>query len=226
MRLLPCAAVVAIATTAHAGREPVRDDIVDLRHGRWPTPLRFLGWTTDGRAVLHEALYDFQDASCAPEGSSTLVIVSANAASVSLDVLRPEIDERVPYCSDGWPWRVPTDLASRAIRAESAALAALGPLQPGAPTKLPGLSLVHGDCWVHLATDTLGHQRTISRVFAIGPQACIANGHDLGIHDAEIVDMHASPDGRSVAVTVNVTTHSLDFYASFLQTVIVVMTSG
>ena len=45
-------------------------------------------------------------------------------------------------------------------------------------------------------------------------------GHDLGIRDAQIVDVHASPDGRSVAVTVDITTHSLDFYASFVQTVV------
>jgi hypothetical protein len=108
MRLLACAAVVAIASTAHAGPEPVRDDIVDLRHGRFPILLRFLGWTADGRAVLHEAQYGFQDASCAPEGSSTLVIVPASGASASIDVLLPEVDEGILDCGNAWPWRVPT----------------------------------------------------------------------------------------------------------------------
>lgn len=226
VRLLACVAVIASASIAEAGGEPVRDDIVELRHGRAPTPIRFLGWTADGRAVLHEATYGFQDASCAPEGSSQLVVVPAKAAAVSIEVLQPELDERIPYCSDGWPWRVSTKLASQAIRAESAALAALGPLTPGVATKDPELSLVHGDCWVHLATGTPGHRRTISRVFTIGPNACIGNGHDLGIRDASIVDVHASPDGRSLAVTVSVTTHSLDFYASFLQTVVVLRAVG
>jgi hypothetical protein len=221
MRLLACAAVVVIASTAHAGPEPVRDDIVELRHGRFPTPLRFLGWTAAARAVLHQARYGLDDASCAPEGSSTLVIVPATGVSVSIDVLLPEVDERIPYCSDAWPWRVPTGLASRAIRTESDALAALGPLQPSAQMPLPVLSLVRGDCWVHLASGTRGHRRTISRVFVIGPKACIDNGHDLSIHDARIVDIHASPDGTFVAVTVNVTTSSLDSYSSFLQTVVV-----
>lgn len=226
MRFLTCVAVLAIGFTAYADPEPVRDDIVDLRHGRLPTPLRFLGWTADGRAVLHVAQYAFQDASCAPEGSSTLVIVPAKGTSVSIDVLVPEVNERIPYCSDAWPWRVPTDLASRAIRAESEALAALGPLQPATPTSVPEFSLVRGDCWVHLATGALGRRRTISRVFTIGPKACITNGHDLGIHDARIVDVHASPDGRSVAVTVNVTTLSLDSYGSSLQTVVVATPPG
>jgi hypothetical protein len=147
--------------------------------------------------------------------------VPANGASVSTEVLQPEIDERVPYCSDGWPWRVSTKLASQAIRAEAAALSALGPLTQGVSATEPELSLVHGDCWVHLATGRHGHLRTIARVFTIGPNACIGNGHDLGIRDASIVDMHASLDGRWLAVTVNVTTHSLDSYASFLQTVVV-----
>jgi hypothetical protein len=221
MRVFAGVIVLAIASTAYADHEPVRDDIVELRHGRWPTPLRFLGWTADGRAVLHEAQYDFQDLSCAPEGSSTLVVVAADGNPVSTDVLQPEIDDRIPYCSDEWPWRVPTTVASRAIRAESAALAALGPLQPAAPANLPRFTIVHGDCWVHLATGVHGRRRTISSVFSIGPKACIDNGNDDSIRDARIVDMHASPDGRAVAVTVEVTTQSLDFYASFLQTVVV-----
>lgn len=85
---------------------------------------------------------------------------------------------------------------------------------------------MRGDCWVHLVTGALGRLRTISRVFTIGPKACITNGRDLGIHDARIVDVHASPDGRSVAVTVNVTTLSLDSYGSSLQTVVVATPPG
>jgi hypothetical protein len=99
-------------------------------------------------------------------------------------------------------------------------------LKAGVPVKPSTLSLVRGDCWVHLTTGPHGHQRMISRVFAIGPNACISAGHDLGIRDAWIVDVHASPDGRSLAVTVGVATHSLDFYASFLQTVIVATPAG
>jgi hypothetical protein len=94
-------------------------------------------------------------------------------------------------------------------------------LQPGLSIALADLSLIHGDCWVHLAIGARGHHETIARVFAIGPKACIDNGHDLGIKEARIVDMHASPDGRVLAVTVSVTTRSMDFSESFLTTVIV-----
>lgn len=218
MRLLACA-ILAVTSTATA--EPVRDDITDLRHHRMPTPLRFLGWTADGRAVLHEASYGFQDDSCMPQGGSTLLTVRDDGTGDSIPLLQPVVDDDFVLCSDAFPWRVPTALASRAIRAEARALAALGPLQPGVPAKHPELSLVRGPCWLHLAARTHGHTHTIARVLTIGPETCVADGHDLGIRDAQIVDMHASPDGRSLAVTVNVTTQSMDFYDSFVQTVVV-----
>jgi hypothetical protein len=221
MRRLACMTVLGAATTAYADREPVRDDIVDLRHARSPEPLRFLGWTFDGRAVLHEAHYGFQDASCAPEASSSLVVAASNAVSESTGVLAPEVDDGFRWCSDAWPWRVSYTAASRAIRTEAAALASLGSLHPGALAEHPNPTLVHGDCWVHLATGPLGHHKTIGHVFTIGPKACIGNGHDLVVHDAEIVDIHASPDGHALAVTIDVTTLALDSYGAYVETVIV-----
>jgi len=156
-----------------------------------------------------------------PQGGSTLLTMRDDGTGVSLPVLEPDVDDHFVLCSDAFPWRVPTALASRAIRTEARALAALGPLQPGVPAKHPEVSVVHGGCWVHLAARAHGHAHTIARVLTIGPKECVTDGNDLGIRDAQIVDIHASPDGHSLAVTVNVTTQSLDFYDSFLQTVVV-----
>jgi hypothetical protein len=45
------------------------------------------------------------------------------------------------------------------------------------------------------------------------------------VRDARIMDMHASPGRTFVAMTVRITTQSLRFYASFLQTVVVASAS-
>jgi hypothetical protein len=44
-----------ISAPAFADPEPVRDDIVELRHARYPNRMTVLGWTADGRFVVHEA---------------------------------------------------------------------------------------------------------------------------------------------------------------------------
>jgi hypothetical protein len=213
--------LAATVSVAFADGEPVRDDIVDLRHHRYPAPLRFVGWTGDGRAVLHVAPCGFEDGSGAPSCSASLVVVGADRGERATKVLEPEVDPSVAADGIALPWRVPPAMASRAIHDEAALFAAIGPLAPGAAMPTTALAVTYDSCWVHLAAGAPGSRRTIAPVLTIGPGACIANGHDLFVKRAGIVDVHASPDGRRLAVTVEIVTVSLDAYASSLKTVIV-----
>src|SRR5690349_19590958 len=62
------------STLAFADQEHVRDDIVDLRHDRWPNRRVFLGWTADNRAVIHVVSCGTYDGSGAPFCSSSLEV--------------------------------------------------------------------------------------------------------------------------------------------------------
>lgn len=209
-----------IASPAFADGEPVRDDIVELRHHRLPEPFRFLGWTADGRAVMHVSQCGFQDASGAPECGAGLDVAEPDGSEHMTSVLEPEVDCRPDIdsvCGD-FPWRVSTMLASRAIRAEASALASLGPLQASASAATPVITASHTACSVSLVAD---RRRTIAHFVAIGPAMCITNGHDMGIRDVSIVDVHWSPDASKLAIRLAILTNSLDSYATFVRTLFV-----
>src|SRR5215510_4428720 len=97
------------STLAFADHEPVRDDIVDLRHDRWPNRRVFLGWTADNRAVIHVASCGTFDGSGAPFCSSTLEVFGATKQSRTplLDPTYRQCDpDRADAGSPGPAWAV------------------------------------------------------------------------------------------------------------------------
>lgn len=202
--------VLLTSTLAFADHEPVRDDIVDLRHDRWPNRRVFLGWTADNRAVIHVVSCGTSDGSGAPFCSSSLEVFGATKRSGRDGTARrtPLLDPTCRHCdpdpasanSPGPMWAVSTELASRAIHAERAALDALGALQPSAVGTRPVVKIGGGLCRI----DVLVGQRRITGVMKISPTSCVANGGDSSFRDARIGDVELSPDRRMLAVTLTV----------------------
>ena len=205
--------VLLVSTLAFADHEPVRDDIVDLRHDRWPNRRVFLGWTADNRAVIHVVSCGTYDGSGAPFCSSSLEVFSATKRSGKdgrdgTDQFTPLLDPTCRNCesdragadSPGPTWAVSTELASQAIHAERAALDALGTLQPSAVGTLPAVKIGGGICRI----DVLVGQRRITGVMKISPTDCVADGGTSSFRDARIRDVQLSPDHRKLAVTFTV----------------------
>lgn len=191
------------STPAFADHEPVRDDIVDLRHDRWPNRRVFLGWTADNRAVIHVASCGTLDGSGSPFCSATLEVFGATKRSRTplLDPTCRRCDpDRADAGSSGPMWAVSTELASQAIHAERAALDALGTLQPSAVDTLPAVKIGGEACRI----DVLVGQRRITGVMKISPTQCVTNGGDSSFRKARIRDVQLSPDRRMLAVTLTV----------------------
>ena len=95
--------VLLASTPALAGHELVRDDIVDLRHDRWPNRRVFLGWTADNRAVIHVVSCGTYDGSDAPFCSSSLEVFGATKRSGrdGTDQLTPLLDPTCRHCGPG-----------------------------------------------------------------------------------------------------------------------------
>jgi hypothetical protein len=225
VRTFICLLVAAIATPAFADHEPVRDDIVDLRHQRIPNGRVFLGWTADGRAVEHIARCGSAEASGIPECGVWLEVTRQGHDSTRMPLLDPPTRcDLGPPCSDGtFPWTVPTEVASRAIRSERAALAELGPLQPSPAGPAPALTVVKDSCWVHLAAGTPSHLHTLAVVVAIDKRGCVADGGDSSVIAARLTGVQVSPDGGAVAATVFVESHDADLHSFNEITVVVAM---
>jgi len=209
--------VLLAPTLAFADHEPVRDDIVDLRHDRWPNRRVFLGWTADNRAVIHVVSCGTYDGSGAPFCFSSLEVFGATKRSGrdGTDQLTPLLDPTCRHCdpdradadSPGPMWAVSTELASQAIHAERAALDALGTLQPSAVGTLPAVKIGGGICRI----DVLVGQRRITGVMKISPTNCVANGGESSFRDARIRDVQLSPDRRMLAVTLTVQPRTLEW---------------
>ena len=203
--------ILLASTLAFADHEPVRDDIVDLRHDRWPNRRVFLGWTADNRAVIHVVSCGTYDGSGAPFCSSSLEVFGATKRSGrdgADQFITPLLVPTCRHCdpdgagadTPGTTWAVSTELASQAIHAERAALDALGTLQPSAVGTLPAVKIGGGICRI----DVLVGQRRITGVMKISPTDCVANGGDSSFRDARIRDVQLSPDRRMLAVTLTV----------------------
>lgn len=191
------------STPAFADHELVRDDIVDLRHDRWPNRRVFLGWTADSRAVIHVASCGTLDGSGSPFCSSTLEVFGATNRSGTplLDPTCKQCDpDRANAGSQGPMWAVSTELASRAIHAEREALDALGTLRPSAVRTPPAVKIVGEACRI----DVLVGQRRITGVMKVSPMQCVTNGGDSSFRTARIRDVQLSPDRRRLAVTLTV----------------------
>src|SRR5437870_4300767 len=114
-------AVCLLESLARAAA-PVRDDIVELRHRRTPNPYVFLGWTRDGRAVVHSAACGVNDGG-GPFCHSELDVIDGKGTQAT-KVLEPTCGKCDPNADD-FRWEVSPKLAAQAIRAERDALAAL-----------------------------------------------------------------------------------------------------
>ena len=202
--------ILLASTLAFADHEPVRDDIVDLRHDRSPNRRVFLGWTADNRAVIHVVSCGTYDGSGAPFCSSSLEVFGATKRSGrdGADKFTPLLDPvRADADSPGPMWAVSTELASKAIHTERAALDALGTLQPSAVGTLPAVKIGGGICRI----DVLVGQRRITGVMKISPTNCVANGGESSFRDARIRDVQLSSDRRMLAVTLTVQPRTLEW---------------
>jgi hypothetical protein len=218
MRLALLVLVLLASTLAFADQEPVRDDIVDVRHDRWPNRRVSLGWTADNRAVIHVVTCGRYDGSGAPFCASTLEVFGATKRSGRdwrdqlTQLLVPtcmECDpDRADVGSQGPTWAVSTELASQAIHAERAALDALGTLQPSAVGTRPAVQIGGDTCRI----DVLVGQRRITGVMEISPPtSCFANGGESTLRKARIRDVQLSPDRQKLAVTLTVEPRTLEW---------------
>ncbi len=186
--------VLLASTPAFADREPVRDDIVDIRHGRTPDRRVFLGWTGDGRAVSHLAACGVSDGG-GPFCSSQLEVTGRDP-HVLLEAECPGSCD--PY-SESFHWSVPTKLAAHAIRRERAALDALGPLQPSAQGTLPAVEVVASACTVDVVVNA--HRTPVLS------RDC----EDARVRDAKLLDVRMSPDHLKLAVRIEVLDQTMEY---------------
>ena len=202
--------LLLVSTSALAAPELVRDDIVDLRHDRWPNRRVFLGWTADNQAVIHVASCGTFDGSGSPFCSSTLEVFGATEPSRTL-LLAPTCRSCDPgsaaVASPDSVWAVSTELAAQAIHAERAALDALGTLQPSGGGTLPAIKIGGEACRI----DVLVGQRRITGVMKISPTQCVTNGGDSSFRKARIRDVQLSSDRRMLAVTLTVEPRTLEW---------------
>lgn len=171
--------------------EPIRDDILDIRHERFPDRRVFLGWTADGRAVMHEAgcLTQFDVLMC----SVTLFAVGADGKrSEGISLL--ELNDN---------FAISTEVASAAIRKERDALARLGPLAAG--TTSPALALT-----VSVECDGIVLRRRGKPLATLADMVCpgdLADAETPTVGNPRIRAVHDSPDGRSFAISVDYERH-------------------
>jgi hypothetical protein len=176
-------ALLLLATAAHA--QPVRDDIVDIRHQRSPQRRVVLGWTADNRFVVHVADCSYGDgrrAYC----TSALEVTDANGNSEHTALF--DLD-----CNPCEAKELPTDVAMIAIRAERDALRQLGNLKPSALASKPTLKMSGTECYLDLRVGTK-HVK-----FDLGTD-CI-NGGNSSLWGTQIQNVATSPDGGTLAIT-------------------------
>src|SRR5882724_5311105 len=188
--------LVLASTPAFADREPVRDDIVDIRHDRTPERRVFLGWTGDNRAVSHVANCGVSDIGI-PFCSATLEVAHGMLPERT-ELLTPECAEPCDPLAGSFRWEVPARLARKAIRAERTALAELGQLQPSAHGALPKVTLDASSCRIDVL---VGTQRT-ERALAIDSERCSMGDGNEAFRDAHVLSVRMSPDRLHLAVTI------------------------
>jgi hypothetical protein len=204
--------VLLLSQTAVADPEPVRDDIVDIRHQREPKRRVFLGWTKDNRVAVHVA-------HCPETGGAVRCPVWFEVTA-GRTTTRTDLFEAVCLAcetGDGVAWSVPTALASKAIRAERAALDALGPLQPSAvgPKPKVDVKLVADECRVDLVIG----KKTLTGV--LEESSCLAKGGITSYWNAEVFSVEVSPDRSRLAVTIWMRTKTTEWFSDWDQVVIV-----
>lgn len=210
-----CSSLVLVllltASLAHAD-EPVRDDIVDLRHARVPSRRVLLGWTADNCAVVHVADCGFGDGGGA-WCTSTLEVIGARTQVIALLAPEAVVDEY----GETARWQVSGELASKAIRAERAALATLGPLQPSAPGA-PHVTAGGGPCRIDLRIGEHKHSW-----HALGSQ-CLQDGGITTYSGATVLDAQLSPDRTWIAVSLRIASRTGEYRGSAMETRVLAVT--
>ncbi|MBS1123445.1 MAG: hypothetical protein H6Q90_5673 [Deltaproteobacteria bacterium] len=202
MRLAYVILLVFVSTPVFAEHEPVRDDVVDLRHNRLPNRRVFLGWTADGRAVAHVVTCGVNDGG-GPFCVSNLEVTGRDKGagkSESTLVLQPACPDPCAPHGEKFIWTVPTELASQAIRTERAALDRLGALLPSVPNLLPNIEAIGSTCRV----DLMVGKRRVPRVAMLSPKECITDGGSESFHGARVGAVQMSPDRLTLAVTITI----------------------
>jgi len=194
------ALVALLSTPAFAAPEPVRDDIVEIRHHRAPNRHTFLGWTGDNRAVSHISVCGMNDGGGWTCESKLEVVAGVHTTTTGL--LAPEYTND----TDAIPFAVSSAAAEKAIRTERATLDALGPLKPSAP-EVPVLFLTSDTCRVHLVAG----KRTLGTVLKYTPKQCILDGGNDSVHNATLRQVHVSPDHKKLVAIVTVERKSMEW---------------
>lgn len=197
--IAPPAATAPLATAS----EPVREDIVDIRHRRAPNRRTLLGWTADGKAVVHVVACGVNDGG-GPFCRSTLDVVGAKRTQ-SIALLQPTCTACDPF-DESFAWLVSTELASQAIRTERAALAKLGPLRSSSPEAPPRVAARGDGCSIDLVVEA----RRVKNVFSLGAECLWAGGNDSW-SEVEVRDVQLAPDRAAIAVTVRVMAKSMEW---------------
>jgi hypothetical protein len=212
IRLVMIVLLLSQTATAIADSEPVREDIVDIRHQREPQRRVVLGWTKDNRIAVHVA-------HCPETGGEARCPVwfevTAGRKTTRTDLFYADCLK----CEggDGIPWAVPTELASKAIRAERAAIDALGPLQPSAEGPKPKVEvrMIDDECRVDLVIG----KKTLRGV--IQESSCLPKGGNISYWGAEFYSVEVSPDRSRLAVTIRMRTRAEEYFSDWDKVVIV-----
>ena len=177
-----------------------RQDIVEIRHDRWPRHTDVLGWTTNGEVVVRRTECGFEDDSDIPYCSVTLAVAGRRGTR----------GERL-LCISGEPGAphldLPYETASRFIHAEDRALAALGALTAGATTAPPdGLRLLRYEAGDTRRLALLRGRRWLKVLFSVRMES------DQFIRRARIERVVEAPGGADVAVVVRLDFVETDYY--------------
>jgi hypothetical protein len=177
--------LLLLTTIAHA--QPVRDDIVDVRHQRSPQRRIPLGWTADNRFVVHVADCNSGDGR-GPFCMSALELTDAGGKTEQITLF----DVSCNPCERS---EITTDLAMTAIRTERDQLRLLGTLTPSPLASKPDVKLTSTSCRLDLRH---GKRRL---KFELGDR-CLFHGGSEAIEWASLLDVTTSPDGGTLAITV------------------------
>ncbi len=182
--------VLLASASVHA--DPVRDDIVDIRHGRSPDRRVFLGWTADGSAVEHDVL-------CAVQNDVSVCWSALVVSSIhGIETTRLFGIENAAGLS--------TDVAGKAIATERDTLATLGALTRDASAD--ELTLIAAvDCdgvAIRRGTQTLGYAARIANPSCMNG---MVDAETPSVSAPKIRGVHVAPDRHHVAVSVDYLQH-------------------
>jgi len=191
-----------------------RQDIVEIRHDRWPRHTDVLGWTANGEVVVRRTACGVQDDSDVPYCSVTLTVAGRRGTRVER-LLRIRGEAGAPHLD------LPYATATRFIHAEDRALGALGPLEAGAATTTPDdLRLLRYEAGDSRRLALLRGRRWLKVLWSVRMES------DQFIRRARIVRVDEAPSGADVAVVVRLDLAEDDYYWDEQDVVVVPAAHG